>query len=162
VGDIVPLLFAELSGAPYGFVGTAKSEYYVRDEAGYCPIAHLGNLVGFVYYPWERWLMSRRRCKAVFPRDKLTTETLQKWSIPAFDLGNPMMDGIAPEHPAPVFYETNAELKEMQRSLVVTLLPGSRVPKPMTIGSKLCKPRMDFWIPSRRERSCFSVRSLRL
>ncbi|HEY9613792.1 lipid-A-disaccharide synthase-related protein, partial [Allocoleopsis sp.] len=27
------------------------------------------------------------------------------------------------------FYETDAELKEMQRSLVVTLLPGSRVPE---------------------------------
>jgi uncharacterized protein (TIGR03492 family) len=102
----------------------------VRDEAGLLPNRSFGETwSGSVYYPWERWLMSRRRCKAVFPRDKLTTETLQKWSIPAFDLGNPMMDGIAPEHPAPVFYETNAELKEMQRSLVVTLLPGSRVPE---------------------------------
>jgi uncharacterized protein (TIGR03492 family) len=130
VGDIVPLLFAGLSGAPYGFVGTAKSEYYVRDEAGELPKRSFAETwSGSVYYPWERWLMSRRRCKAVFPRDKLTTETLQKWSIPAFDVGNPMMDGISPEHPAPVFYETNAELKEMQRSLVVTLLPGSRVPE---------------------------------
>ncbi|HEY9641810.1 MAG TPA: hypothetical protein V6C57_15080, partial [Coleofasciculaceae cyanobacterium] len=31
VGDIVPLLFAWWSGAPYAFVGTAKSEYYLRD-----------------------------------------------------------------------------------------------------------------------------------
>jgi uncharacterized protein (TIGR03492 family) len=69
------------------------------------------------------------RCKAVFPRDKLTTETLQQWSIPAFDLGNPMMDGIYPENPAPIFYEPDAELKEMQRSLIVTLLPGSRAPE---------------------------------
>lgn len=130
VGDIVPLLFAGLSGAPYAFVGTAKSEYYLRDEAGVLPNRSFGETwSGSVYYPWERWLMSRRRCKAVFPRDKLTTETLLKWSIPAFDMGNPMMDGITPEHPAPIFFEPDAELKEMQRSLVVTLLPGSRVPE---------------------------------
>jgi len=36
-GDIVPLLFAWLSGATYAFVGTAKSEYYLRDEAGPLP-----------------------------------------------------------------------------------------------------------------------------
>jgi uncharacterized protein (TIGR03492 family) len=130
VGDIVPLLFAGLSGVPYAFVGTAKSEYYVRDEAGVLPNRSFWETrSGSVYYPWERWLMSRRRCKAVFLRDKLTTETLQKWSIPAFNLGNPMMDGIYPDNPAPVFFETDAEIKEMQRSLVVTLLPGSRAPE---------------------------------
>lgn len=130
VGDIVPLLFAWLSGAPYAFVGTAKSEYYLRDEGGWLPNRpRWEGWSGSVYLPWERWLMSRRRCKAVFPRDKLTTEILQKWSIPAFDLGNPMMDGIYPEHPEPVFYELDAEVKEMQRSLVVTLLPGSRIPE---------------------------------
>jgi uncharacterized protein (TIGR03492 family) len=130
VGDIVPLLFAWLSGAPYAFVGTAKSEYYVRDEAGALPNrSRWETWSGSVYHPWERWLMSHRRCKAVFPRDKLTTEVLLKWSIPAFDMGNPMMDGIAPEYPPPVFFEPDAELKEMQRSLVVTLLPGSRTPE---------------------------------
>ena len=130
VGDIVPLLFAWLSGAPYAFVGTAKSEYYLRDEAGWLPTrSRWEGFFGSVYYPWERWLMSRPRCKAVFPRDKLTTEILKQWSIPAFDLGNPMMDGILPENPAPIFFEPDAEQKEMQRSLVVTLLPGSRVPE---------------------------------
>lgn len=130
VGDIVPLLFAWLSGAPYVFVGTAKSEYYLRDEAGYLPNRpRWENWSRSVYLPWERWLMSRPRCQAVFPRDKLTTETLQQWSIPAFDMGNPMMDGILPQNPAPIFYEPDAELKEMQRSLIVTLLPGSRAPE---------------------------------
>ncbi len=33
------------------------------------------------------------------------------------------------ESPAPIFYETNAELKEIQRPLVITLLPGSRIPE---------------------------------
>ncbi len=130
VGDIVPLLFAWLSGAPYVFVGTAKSEYYVRDEAGLLPNRSFWETwSGSVYHPWERWLMGSRRCKAVFPRDKLTTEILQQRSIPAFDMGNPMMDRILPENPLPVFYEPDAELKEMQRSLIVTLLPGSRPPE---------------------------------
>lgn len=130
VGDIVPLLFAWMSGAPYAFVGTAKSEYYIRDEAGILPKrSRTETWSGSVYYPWERWLLSRKRCQAVFPRDKLTTETLKNWPIPAFDLGNPMMDGIYPNNPAPMFYEADAELKEIQRSLVITLLPGSRAPE---------------------------------
>jgi len=133
VGDIVPLLFAWLSGAPYAFVGTAKSEYYLRDEEGILPRKtwrqqREGKQVS-VYFPWERWLMKRQRCKAIFPRDKLTAETLQKLSIPAFDLGNPMMDGIEPDRSMPIFYDPNVELKETQRSLIFTLLPGSRPPE---------------------------------
>src|SRR4028118_55547 len=69
VGDIVPLLFAWLSGAPYAFVGTAKSEYYLRDEGG--PLARKSRPgAGWswsrsVYLPWERWLMTRERCRGV-------------------------------------------------------------------------------------------------
>lgn len=132
VGDIVPLLLAWLSGAPYAFVGTAKSEYYLRDEAG--PLVRKSaaqrweGWSGSVYLPWERWLMSQRRCKAVFPRDSLTTETLQKLSIPALDLGNPMMDNLEPSQPPAVFY-AEAEKQEEERSLTITLLPGSRAPE---------------------------------
>jgi uncharacterized protein (TIGR03492 family) len=131
VGDLVPLLFAWLSGVPYAFVGTAKSEYYLRDEQGWLSAkTRKEGWAGSVYYPWERWLMSRRHCKAVFPRDSLTTRVLQKkGKIPAFDLGNPMMDGIEPEHSPPHFYEANAEAKEQARSLIIVLLPGSRVPE---------------------------------
>lgn len=133
VGDIVPLLFAWLSGCPYAFVGTAKSEYYLRDESGLLPRKtrreRWENWSGSVYLPWERWLMSRKRCQGVFPRDSLTTEILQKFSIPAFDLGNPMMDGIAVADSPSVFYEADAELKEQERSLIITLLPGSRPPE---------------------------------
>jgi len=154
VGDIVPLLFAWLSGAPYIFVGTAKSEYYLRDEAGWLPNrSRWEGWSGSVYLPWERWLMSHRRCKAVFPRDKLTTEILQQWSIPAFDLGNPMMDGIYPKNPAPIFYEPDAELKEMQRSLVVTLLPGSRDPEAYENWEKIVRSTAGFF-------ETFSDRSL--
>ncbi|MCS6794244.1 MAG: lipid-A-disaccharide synthase-related protein [Oscillatoriaceae bacterium SKYG93] len=133
VGDIVPLLFAWMSGAVYAFVGTAKSEYYIRDEAGMLPRRSLWERLegwsGSVYLPWERWLMSRNRCKAVFPRDSLTAQVLQKFSIPVLDLGNPMMDELEVEKPEAIFYEPDREWRERQRSMVVTLLPGSRAPE---------------------------------
>jgi uncharacterized protein (TIGR03492 family) len=133
VGDIVPLLFARMSGANYAFVGTARSEYYVRDEASLLKrnkkLAYLENFSGSVYHPWERWLMSRPCCKAVFPRDSLTTEVLRKLRIPAFDLGNPMMDGLEPKFLRQEFYNPDAEKQEVARPLVVTILPGSRPPE---------------------------------
>ncbi|MFN6535030.1 MAG: lipid-A-disaccharide synthase-related protein [Nostoc sp. EkiNYC01] len=133
VGDIVPLLFATLSGANYAFVGTAKSEYHVRDEAGLLPKKSKGvsweNFSGSVYHPWERWLMSRRRCKAVFLRDELTTEILKQWRIPAFYLGNPMMDGLEPTFSSAQFYSQASQQQETVRPFVVTLLPGSRPPE---------------------------------
>lgn len=129
VGDIVPLLFAWWSGAPYAFVGTAKSEYYLRDEAGLLPRQswfddRLQRWWGCDYYPWERWLMSRKRCKAVFPRDQLTTNVLCQWPIPAVYLGNPMMDGL----------DGDAQTRSLpvagsEQLLTVVLLPGSRVPE---------------------------------
>ncbi|WP_017315031.1 lipid-A-disaccharide synthase-related protein [Mastigocladopsis repens] len=133
VGDIVPLLFAWLSGANYGFVGTAKSEYYVRDEVSLLKrknrAAWWESFSGSVYHPWERWLMSRHRCKVVFPRDSLTTEILKRWPIPAFDLGNPMMDGLEPTIPRQRFYSADVEKQELARPLIITLLPGSRPPE---------------------------------
>ncbi len=133
VGDLVPLLFAWLSGADYAFVGTAKTEYYVRDEAGVLPRkshrAWWENFSGSIYHPWERWLMSRPRCKAVFPRDTLTKEILQKWSIPTLDLGNPMMDNLEPVQVVPRFYGLDSEQQETARPLVITLIPGSRPPE---------------------------------
>ncbi|MDH6078560.1 lipid-A-disaccharide synthase-related protein [Chrysosporum ovalisporum FSS-45] len=133
VGDIVPLLFGAFSGADYAFVGTAKSEYYVRDEVGLLPRKSKGarweNFSGSIYHPWERWLMSSRRCQAVFPRDGLTTEILQKWSIPAFDLGNPMMDGLEPKWFSPKFDTSPGHGQETAKPLVITLLPGSRPPE---------------------------------
>ena len=133
VGDIVPLLFAWLSGAPYAFVGTAKSEYYLRDEQGLLPrqsrMQRWEGWSGSVYLPWERWFMSRKRCKAVFPRDALTAETLQKFGIPAYNLGDPMVDDLEPENGEVALYRGDLESREKQRSLIITLLPGSRTPE---------------------------------
>ncbi len=117
VGDIVPLLFAWLSGAEYVFVGTAKSEYYLRDENGYLARAKSSEKIwGSVYLPWERALLSSRRCRAVFPRDSLTGQILKSLGISSFDLGNPMMDGLEPDSCD-------------SGNLTVLLLPGSRSPE---------------------------------
>ena len=119
VGDIVPLLYAWRSKADYAFVGTAKSDYYLRDEFGWLTqTSSLERKLDSVYMPWERWLMSSDRCKAIFPRDSLTTEILQRWEIPAYDLGNPMMDGMT----------TKTTAREKDR-LEILLLPGSRMPE---------------------------------
>jgi uncharacterized protein (TIGR03492 family) len=150
VGDIFPLLLAWLSGASYAFIGTAKSEYYLRDESGRLfPQTFLDGWSGSVYYPWERWLMSRPRCLGVFPRDSLTTQILQKWNVPAFDLGNPMMDGLEPgnlrapitvggqpwgrETPYSLSPSQNSQVSRTSRPRLTRatglLLPGSRAPE---------------------------------
>jgi uncharacterized protein (TIGR03492 family) len=132
VGDIVPLLFAWLSGADYAFIGTAKSEYYIRDSQGQILASQRDSIevkTGSYYFPWERWLLSRSRCRAVFPRDKLTAENLRQYKISAFDLGNPMTDGVAPDPHTPIFYQPQSAPRELARPLIVTLLPGSRPPE---------------------------------
>lgn len=112
-------------GPPIVFVGTAKSEYYLRDEIG--PLQRqswferLESWSGCVYLPWERALMRSKRCLAVFPRDGLTTERLQEMGIRAYNLGNPMMDGLEAK---PVVAKG-----EQGRALTILLLPGSRVPE---------------------------------
>lgn len=131
VGDIVPLLFAWQSGLNYSFIGTAKSEYYLRDEAGWHPRQswwddRLAHLTGGVYLPWERWLMSRPNCKAIFPRDRITTQTLTTFGLSAYDFGNPMMDLEA----QPIVADPSKSLSEsLSRSLTILLLPGSRAPE---------------------------------
>ncbi|MBW4439939.1 MAG: lipid-A-disaccharide synthase-related protein [Plectolyngbya sp. WJT66-NPBG17] len=122
VGDIVPMLFAWVSGAPFAFVGTAKSEYYIRDEKGWLPRKswwddRLERSTGCIFQPWDRWLMTRPHCKAVFPRDRITAQTLKRFDVPAFDLGNPMMDGL----------EWSGS--ETFDGLTIALIPGSRPPE---------------------------------
>ena len=122
VGDIVPLFYAWLSGANYAFVGTAKSEYYLRDERGWLPqTSWLERQFGSVYLPWERWLAGVSRCKAIFPRDSLTAEILQQWSLPVYDLGNPMMDDLG--------VGENNKIEKFKEQLDILLLPGSRMPE---------------------------------
>lgn len=111
VGDIVPLTLAWWSGLPYAFVGTAKSEYYRGSPSPY--------LRSSIYWPWERWLMAHKQCRGVFPRDRITATTLQRWSMPVFDCGNPMMDDLEPQ----------GHLPELPPGCKILLLPGSHTPE---------------------------------
>jgi uncharacterized protein (TIGR03492 family) len=73
--------------------------------------------------------MSRRNCRAIFPRDTLTAKILTKWPIPVFNLGNPMMDGLEPSFTTAQFYHQKAFEAEVIRPFIITLLPGSRAPE---------------------------------
>ncbi|MGB0561660.1 MAG: lipid-A-disaccharide synthase-related protein [Spirulinaceae cyanobacterium] len=125
VGDIVPLLLAWLSGTDYAFVGTAKSEYYLRDEGGWLNNRRSEGWAGSVYLPWEQWLMRRSRCKAIFPRDGMTTRVLKRLKVRAQNLGNPMMDGLD----ANLSPQWQAAWETGDRPLAILLLPGSRAPE---------------------------------
>ncbi len=128
VGDIVPLAFAWWSGAEYSFIGTAKSEYFLRDDTG--PLAQrpwVEGWSGSVYLPWERWLMAHPRCQRVFVRDQLTAKHLQQWQIPAHYAGNPMMDGL--NTCIDKLEKLAAAFPPAPALLTVALLPGSRAPE---------------------------------
>lgn len=124
VGDVIPAAFAWWSGLPYAVVGTAKSAYYLRDDQGPLPeLPWYSGWAGSMYLPWERWLMSRDRCRVAIVRDELTRTELQQLGVPQVFAGNPMMDGLTPT-------ESMAELSSHKPdALTVALLPGSRSPE---------------------------------
>ncbi|MGD1896377.1 MAG: lipid-A-disaccharide synthase-related protein [Phormidesmis sp.] len=131
VGDIVPLIFAHRTGLSYHFIGTAKSEYWLRDERGkYPPTKRLDPLKGWsgsVYLPWERWLMTRPNCRSVFVRDALTAQHLQTLGIRAQYAGNPMMDGLAPTGALKTLFKDLHS--QPPNPLTIILIPGSRPPE---------------------------------
>ena len=128
VGDIVPLAIAWQSGADYSFIGTAKSEYSLRDERGRLPSRPpTDGWSGSVYVPWERWMMARPRCQGVFARDQLTADFLQKRGVPALYPGNPMMDEL--ETSADTLARLTALFAPAPARLTLALLPGSRAPE---------------------------------
>ncbi|CAM6009711.1 unnamed protein product [Sphagnum balticum] len=150
VGDVFPLVLAWLAskwqlqkthqqGALsearnpfYAFVGTAKSEFYIRgDDGSPLPSSWFSpELLLFgrsVYYPWERFLMSDPLCRLVVPRDHLTTKILKEHLPPAAwpkvqDLGNPMMDDLKP-------MGSLRFLWQYKPARFIALLPGSRAPE---------------------------------
>ena len=120
VGDLLPLLLAWGSGAPYGFIGTPKSDYTWASGPGSAGLAALYHRCkGSEWDPWEWALMAARRCRLVAMRDALTARGLRRHGVRALAPGNPMMDGLQAE-PLP------AALDGYRRLL---LLGGSRMPE---------------------------------
>ncbi|MEY3544592.1 MAG: hypothetical protein RLZZ247_749 [Cyanobacteriota bacterium] len=120
VGDLLPLLLAWGSGAPYGFIGTPKSDYTWASGPGTAGLAALYHRCkGSEWDPWEWTLMARRRCRLVAMRDALTARGLRRHGVDALAPGNPMMDGLQAEPLPPA-------LQGRRRLL---LLGGSRMPE---------------------------------
>jgi uncharacterized protein (TIGR03492 family) len=124
VGDLLPLLLAWCAGAPFGFVGTPKSDltWATPVPQGWraTPLADACHrLKGSEWDPWEWALMRCRRCRLVAVRDRLTARNLRRHRVPALAPGNPMMDGLS-ALPPPDW------LADRRRLL---LLPGSRMPE---------------------------------
>ncbi|MGF1459838.1 MAG: lipid-A-disaccharide synthase-related protein [Leptolyngbyaceae cyanobacterium] len=124
VGDVIPAAFAWWSGLPYAVIGTAKSAYYLRDEAGPLPgLPWYAGWAGSMYLPWERWLMSRDRCRAAIVRDELTRQELLHLGLTQIFAANPMMDGLKATTPSALPLSSHPD------TLTVLLLPGSRAPE---------------------------------
>jgi uncharacterized protein (TIGR03492 family) len=65
----------------------------------------------------ERALLAHPRCRAIYPRDAVTSDNLRAKGLNATYLGNPMMDGLAP---------TGRPMPGDPDATTVLLLPGSR------------------------------------
>ena len=138
VGDLLPLLLAWASGAPYGFIGTPKSDYTWASGPGSAGLAALYHRCkGSEWDPWEWALLARRRCRLVALRDRLTARGLRRHGVAALAPGNPMMDGLEPD-PLP------AALQPMRRLL---LLGGSRMPEALGNLRRLLAA-LQGWTPS--------------
>ena len=138
VGDLLPLLLAWASAAPYGFIGTPKSDYTWASGPGSAGLAALYHRCkGSEWDPWEWALLARRRCRLVALRDRLTARGLRRHGVAALAPGNPMMDGLEPD-PLP------AALQPMRRLL---LLGGSRMPEALGNLRRLLAA-LEGWTPS--------------
>ena len=120
VGDLLPLLLARTSGAPFGFIGTPKSDYTWASGPGSAGLAALYHrLKGSEWDPWEWALMRSRRCRLVAVRDRLTARGLRRHGVAALAPGNPMMDAlVAAPRPA-----------ALASCRCLLLLGGSRMPE---------------------------------
>ncbi|MBC1259744.1 sugar synthetase [Synechococcus sp. BSF8S] len=139
VGDLLPLLLAWGSGAPYGFLGTPKSDYTWRSGPDRDPLAdRYHRCKGSEWDPWEWALMADRRAKLVAVRDGLTARGLRRRGVAALAPGNPMMDGLDPA-PLP------EPLRQRRR---IVLLCGSRLPEALGNARRLleglaCLPTLE-------------------
>ncbi len=105
-GDVLPALFAYLTGLPYAMFLVSSSAFY---ENRYIP-------------RWLQALMMRsRRCRQIFTRDGYSAELIKKrgYKNTSF-LGYPIMDVLEP---------TGRDLGLMPDVPAIALLAGSRLPE---------------------------------
>jgi uncharacterized protein (TIGR03492 family) len=134
VGDLLPLLLAWSSGAPFAFLGTPKSDYTWLSAPppgwGQSPLADAYHRCkGSEWDPWEWALMGSHRCRLVAVRDRVTARGLRRRGVLALAAGNPMLDGL-PNTPPPSW------LAHQRRLL---LLPGSRLPEALGNAERLLR-----------------------
>ena len=105
-GDVVPAIFAYLTGLPYSLFLVASSGFY---ENRYVP-------------RWEQALMMRSpRCRQIFAKDDYSAQLLQRGGYQNVScLGYPIMDVLEP---------TGKDLCLMPNVPMIALLTGSRLPE---------------------------------
>lgn len=106
VGDVVPLIFAYLTGKQYVSFIVSTSSYYE----------------GRLKLPWlTKLLLRSSRCQAVFTRDQYTAQDLQQQGLSkAMFAGYPIMDTLKP---------TGQNLSLSADIPMLALVPGSRLPE---------------------------------
>ncbi|WRH67650.1 MAG: lipid-A-disaccharide synthase-related protein [Planktothrix sp. GU0601_MAG3] len=105
-GDIVVAAIAYFTQKPYIIFLSAYSSYYEGK-------LNLGLILPF--------LLKSPRCLAVFTRDQFTADDLQNQGIKkAQFVGTPMMDNLTPR---------GVNLNLDSESLMIAILPGSRIPE---------------------------------
>lgn len=106
VGDIVPMLFAYLSGKPFIVFLVSTSSYY--EGRLRLPVLTLGCL-------------RSRRCLQILTRDQATSRDLQARGLHRAQwLGYPVMDALTPK---------GISLPQTPGWPLIALLPGSRLPE---------------------------------
>jgi uncharacterized protein (TIGR03492 family) len=105
-GDVVPILFARITGRPFMVFLVSTSSYYE----------------GQIKLPWlSSWGLRSHHCQAVFTRDAYTAQDLQSRGMAKAQFcGYPIMDVLTP---------TGKPLHLRPEQPVVALLPGSRLPE---------------------------------
>ena len=104
-GDIVPILFARLTGRPFVVFLVSTSSYYE----------------GRVKLPWlAQWGMKSPQCLAILTRDRYTAQDLLgRGFVRTQFLGYPIMDVLQP----------GGQMFPVIGEPLIALLPGSRLPE---------------------------------
>ena len=122
-GDIVPILFARLTGRPFMVFLVSTSSYYE----------------GNVKLPWlAQWGMKSPTCLGILTRDRYTAqELLNRGFVRTQFLGYPIMDVLTP-----------SGLQLVSNTVpLIALLPGSRLPEAQTnfaLMLELCEATAQF------------------